>query len=67
MSGVELKASDIAVAPATKSRPVLPSVHVLPFLITAIIVCAAAAAGWGAGNTTWERPGRATARSALTW
>ena len=61
MSGVELKASDIAVAPATKSRPVLPSVHVLPFLITAIIVCAAAAAGWGAWQyymgTPWTRDG----------
>ena len=60
MSGVELKASDIAVAPA-KSRPVLPSVHVLPFLITAIIVCAAAAAGWGAWQyymgTPWTRDG----------
>ncbi|MFZ0601102.1 MAG: efflux RND transporter periplasmic adaptor subunit, partial [Roseiarcus sp.] len=60
MSGVELKASDIAVAPA-KSRPVLLSVHVLPFLITAIIVCAAAAAGWGAWQyymgTPWTRDG----------
>ncbi len=61
MSGVELKASDIAAAPAIKSRPVLPSVHVLPFLITAIIVCAAAAVGWGAWQyymgTPWTRDG----------
>ena len=61
MSGVELKVSDVGAAPAIKSRPVLPSVHVLPFLITAIIVCAAAAVGWGAWQyymgTPWTRDG----------
>ena len=61
MSGVELKASDIGAAPAIKSRPVSPAVHVLPFLITAIIVCAAAAVGWGAWQyymgTPWTRDG----------
>ncbi|HEY1779707.1 MAG TPA: HlyD family secretion protein [Roseiarcus sp.] len=61
MSGVELKASDVGVAQAIKSRPVLSSLHVLPFLITAIIVCAAAAAGWGAWQyymgTPWTRDG----------
>ena len=59
MSGVELKANDIGAAPAIKRRPVLPSVRVLPVLITAIVACAAAALGWGAWQyymgTPWTR------------
>ena len=59
MSGVELKANDIGAAPAIKRRPVLPSVRVLPVLLTAIVGCAAAALGWGAWQyymgTPWTR------------
>ena len=61
MSRVELKANDIGAAPAIERRPVLPSVRVLPVLITAIVVCAAAALGWGAWQyymgTPWTRDG----------
>jgi multidrug resistance efflux pump len=61
MSGVELKARDIAAAPAIKRGSVLSSLRVLPFLITVTAVCAAAALAFAAWRyymgAPWTRDG----------
>jgi RND family efflux transporter MFP subunit len=61
MSRVELKANDIAAAPAIKRRPVVWSVRVVPVLATLAAVALAALVGWGAWQyymgAPWTRDG----------
>jgi multidrug resistance efflux pump len=61
MSRVELKANDIAAAPAIKRRPVVWSVRVVPVLATLAAVALAALVGWGAWlyymGAPWTRDG----------
>ena len=61
MSGVELKANDAKTLPAVKRRSVFSSLRLLPILVTAAAVCAAAALGWQAWQyymgTPWTRDG----------
>jgi multidrug resistance efflux pump len=61
MSGVELKANDIGTRPAINRWPALSSLRVLPLLITAAVVCAAAALAFLAWQyymgSPWTRDG----------
>ena len=61
MSGVELKANDAKTLPAVKRRSVFSSLRLLPILVTAAAVCAAAALGWQAWQyymgSPWTRDG----------
>ena len=61
MSRVELKANDIAAAPAIKRRSVLSSVRVMPVLATLAAVVVAGLLGWAAWQyymgTPWTRDG----------
>ena len=61
MSRLELKANDIAAAPAIERRPVLASVRVVPVLATLAAVALAGLIGWGAWQyymgSPWTRDG----------